>query len=143
MDTQSGRSWVSNLDGFGYPTWISMGFHYGRSWASKMGGSGYPIWTGCGCPSLSITGRPFPSIIGCPQLRLHHECPLLGCHFVGVCGRPLLGIHPRPIIGRPGVSIVGPIHGRPFWTHVGPPERDAHATCPRGVQLATLRPVVK
>ena len=137
VDCQHGQTWLPNMDGVGHPTWIRMVAQDGRMWASKMGRSGCPTWTGCGYPSLPITGRPSPPIIGCPQLRVHHGCPLLGCHFMGVYGRPLLGIHPRPIIGHPRLSVVGRIPGRPFWTHVGPPERDAHVTCPRGVQVAT------
>ena len=129
-----GWIWTSIVDRSGHPVWTNMDIQRGREWSSKMGRSGCSMWTGPGCPILPITRRP--------QLRLHHGCPLLDCHFVGVYGRPLLGIHPRPIIGRPHLSIVGRISGRPIWTHVGPPEWGAYVTCPRGVHLARLKPVI-
>lgn len=84
------------MDEVGRPMWTRMVAQDGRMWASKMGRSGCPMWTGCGFPSLPITGRPSPPIIGYPQLRVHHGCPLLGCHFVGGIWSPIIGYPSAP-----------------------------------------------
>ena len=142
LGIQCGEMWVPDLGRLGYPTWTEVGFQLGRIWVSNVERCGFPTWAGLGVQiGLQMDGHLHPN--RAPKLCVRRGRPLLGFHFVGACARPIMGIHQLPNFGRPRASVVGEIPGRPFWTHMGPLEREAHVTCPHGVQLATLRCVVK
>ena len=142
VDSRHGQKWAFNLDGFGWPTWADVDFQLGRIWVPGMERCGLSTWAGVGIQICLQMDGHLPTNRA-PKLCVRHGRPLLGFHFVGACARPIMGIHQLPNFGRPRASVVGRIPGRPFWTHMGPLEREAHVTCPRGVQLATLRCVVK
>ena len=105
VDFQYGQTWPPDMDGYGLPIWANMAARHGWMWASKFG----QVWS-------SIIGRIWtPStdvfwVSDCSHyrasnhahywasiLRIHHGCPLLGCHFMGVHTRPITGAHAPPL----------------------------------------------